>query len=83
MLLLPGDSRWEAGIPLAFLLFGHWYVLVRFRKDTRYFKLFFEENIFRQFPDRPTETFDSKHDSSDEKDIFHSPQSERKLDPYV
>lgn len=83
ILLLPGDSHWEACIPLAFLLLGHWYIMIRFQDDIQFFKLFFEENIFGPFLDKPTEAFDSEHDSSGDENISPAPQSERTLDPYV
>jgi hypothetical protein len=78
MLLLPGDSRWEVVIPLAFLLIGHWYVLSRFRKDTRFFRQFFRKNLFDPSLSHTRDAFESTPDPADEKDFVDSPQSDRK-----
>jgi hypothetical protein len=70
MFLLPGDSHWEMVIPLAFLLIGHWYVLARFRKDTRFFRHFFKNNLFEPYASPTRDTLEATPDAPDEKEFL-------------
>jgi|GEM_PF-2816893 len=80
MFLLPADSHWEMVIPLAFLLIGHWYVLARFRKDTRFFRQFFKNNLFGPYT---SHTLGSTPDAPEEKAFFHMAPSGSKQGPYA